>query len=177
MEYPKEKLDVKILIEEKDNETLEEAKKLGLFGDPEKNVEAIPTENYREFLKVFDPVVIPRADITTKPRACNYGLHRAKGEYCVIYDAEDKPDEDQLKKAAIVFSRSEEELACLQSRLNFYNAKENLLSRWFSIEYSYWYDFYLKVLTASVLRSPLGAQAITSGPNNCENLEVGTHTT
>jgi cellulose synthase/poly-beta-1,6-N-acetylglucosamine synthase-like glycosyltransferase len=156
MDYPKEKLDVKILIEEKDDETLEEAKKLGLFGAPEKNVEAIPAENYREFLKVFDPVVIPRADITTKPRACNYGLYRAKGEYCVIYDAEDKPDEDQLKKAAIVFSRSEEELACLQSRLNFYNAKENLLSRWFSIEYSYWYDYYLEGLDRVDAPIPLG---------------------
>ena len=120
---------------------------------------------------------MPKADIATKPRACNYGLYRAKGEYCVIYDAEDKPDTDQLKKAAIVFSRSEEALACLQSRLNFYNAEENLLSKWFSIEYSYWYDYYLEGLDRVDAPIPLGGRVIILGPDSCVNLEVGTHTT
>ncbi len=156
MDYPKNKLDVKILMEEKDEETLQEARSLGLFGDPKNRVEGIPLEEYREFLKVFDPVVIPQADITTKPRACNYGLQRAKGKYCVIYDAEDNPDKDQLKKAAIAFSNANENIACLQSKLNFYNANENLLTRWFSIEYSYWYDFYLEGLDKVDVPIPLG---------------------
>ena len=81
MEYPKEKLDVKILIEERDHETLREAKKLGLFGDSGEKAKAIPAGNYRKFLEVFERVIAPKADITTKPRACNYGLYRAKGEY------------------------------------------------------------------------------------------------
>ncbi len=156
LDYPKDKLDIKILIEEKDEETLEEAHKLGLFGDSKEPVEGIPTEDYRTFLKVFDPVVIPQADITTKPRACNYGLLRAKGKYCVIYDAEDNPNKDQLKKAAIAFARSNEDIACLQSKLNFYNANENMLSKWFSIEYSYWYDFYLEGLDRVDAPIPLG---------------------
>lgn len=156
MDYPKDKLDVKILMEEKDEETLGEAKKLGLFGEPTKRVEDIPAEDYREFLKVFEPVVIPVADITTKPRACNYGLLRAKGKYCVIFDAEDNPDEDQLKKAAVAFSNLPEDVVCLQSKLNFYNAKENLLSGWFSIEYSYWYDYYLQGLDRVDVPIPLG---------------------
>ena len=156
MDYPKSKLDVKILMEEKDEETLEEARNLGLFGELKRRVNGIPADEYREFLKVFDPVVIPQADITTKPRACNYGLLRARGKYCVIYDAEDNPDQDQLKKAALAFSCSDEDVACLQSKLNFYNAKENLLSRWFSIEYSYWYDFYLEGLEKVDAPIPLG---------------------
>jgi glycosyltransferase XagB len=156
MDYPKNKLDVKILIEEKDEETLEEAKSLGLFGEPKEMVKGIPAEEYREFLKVFDPVVIPQADITTKPRACNYGLLRAKGKYCVIYDADDNPNREQLKTAVIAFSQASENVACLQSKLNFYNANENLLSRWFSIEYSYWYDFYLKGLDRVDAPIPLG---------------------
>lgn len=156
MDYPKDKLDVKILIEEKDTETLHEAKNLGLFGKPTKGLEGLESVKYREFLEVFEPVIIPKADIMTKPRACNYGLIRAIGEYCVIYDAEDNPDPDQLKKSAAAFSSSKENVACLQSRLNFYNAKENLLTRWFSIEYSYWYDYYLEGLDQVGAPIPLG---------------------
>ncbi|MCW4047825.1 MAG: glycosyltransferase [Candidatus Bathyarchaeota archaeon] len=156
LDYPKNRLDVKILMEEKDEETLNEARILGLFGKPQTQVEGIPPHEYREFLKIFEPVVVPKADITTKPRACNYGLLRAKGKYCVIYDAEDKPDQDQLKKAAVAFAKAPQKTACLQSKLNFYNAKENLLTRWFSIEYSYWYDYYLSGLDKTDTPIPLG---------------------
>jgi len=156
MDYPKNKLDVKILMEETDEETLGEAKKLGLFGEPTKCVEGIPAENYREFLKIFEPIIIPKADITTKPRACNYGLLRAKGKYCVIFDAEDNPDEDQVKNAAVTFANMPQDIVCLQSKLNFYNAHENVLTGWFSIEYSYWYDYYLQGLDRVDVPIPLG---------------------
>jgi len=156
MDYPKEKLDVKILMEEKDKETLREASRLGLFGNPETIIEPMDIHQYREFLKTFDAVVVPDAKITTKPRACNFGLLRAKGEYCVIYDAEDDPEPDQLKKAVLAFSRFDKNLVCLQSRLNFYNPKENLLTRWFSLEYSYWYEYYLEGLDQVGAPLPLG---------------------
>jgi glycosyltransferase XagB len=157
LNYPKSKLDIKILLEERDEETINEAKALGLFGgEPEKYAEGIPIEEYCEFIKLFDPIVIPGAKVTTKPRACNYGLLRAKGEFCVIYDAEDNPDPDQLKKAAIVFMRSPEEVVCLQSKLNFYNANENIITRWFSIEYANWYEFYLQGLDWIEAPIPLG---------------------
>ena len=156
MDYPKDKLDVKLLMEEKDEETLDEAKKLGLFGEPTEFVEGIPTGEYRDFLKIFDPIVVPAADITTKPRACNYGLLRAKGKYCVIFDAEDNPDQDQLKKAAVAFANLPDDVMCLQSKLNFYNANENALAGWFSIEYSYWYDYYLEGLDRVDVPIPLG---------------------
>jgi cellulose synthase/poly-beta-1,6-N-acetylglucosamine synthase-like glycosyltransferase len=156
LNYPKEKLDIKILMEENDEETINEAKTLGLFGSPQKMVDGIPSKEYTEFLKLFDPIVIPSSEITTKPRACNYGLLRAKGEYCVIYDAEDKPDPDQLRKAAIVFLRSDTNVACLQSKLNFYNANENILTKWFSIEYGCWFEFYLQGLDWINAPIPLG---------------------
>jgi hypothetical protein len=156
MDYPKDKLDVKILMEEKDEETLREAKALGLFGKPEKFVDGIPKERYLDFLKVFEPVIVPVADITTKPRACNYGLLRAKGKFCVIFDAEDNPDEDQLKKAAVAFANLPEDIVCLQSKLNFYNADENVLTGWFSIEYAYWFDYYLEGLDKVDAPIPLG---------------------
>lgn len=156
LDYPRDKLDIKILMEEKDIETINEAKLLGLFGSPTKMAEGIPKEEYRQFLKLFDPVIIPNAEVTTKPRACNYGLLRAKGELCVIYDAEDKPDPNQLKKAAIVFLRSPEEVVCLQSKLGIYNADENILTKWFSIEYSHWFEFYLQGLDWIDAPIPLG---------------------
>ncbi len=156
LNYPKDKLDIKILMEERDEETINEAKALGLFGSIEKYVEGIPKEEYSDFLKIFDPIIIPGAKVTTKPRACNYGLLRARGELCVIYDAEDNPDPDQLRKAAIVFLRSPEEVVCLQSKLNFYNADENIITKWFSIEYSNWYEFYLQGLDWIDAPMPLG---------------------
>jgi len=156
LNYPRDKLDIKILMEEKDDETIHEAKLLGLFGSPKKMVEGIPREEYAEFLKVFDPIIVPTAKVTTKPRACNYGLLRAKGELCVIYDAEDNPDPDQLKKAVIIFQRSPKDVVCLQSKLNFYNADENLLTKWFSIEYASWYEFYLQGLDWIDAPIPLG---------------------
>lgn len=156
LNYPKDKLDIKILMEEKDEETINEAKLLGLFGSPKKMVEGIPEEEYTDFLKLFDPIIIPTAKVTTKPRACNYGLLRAKGEFCVIYDAEDNPDPDQLRKAAIVFLRSNPDVMCLQCKLNFYNADENTLTKWFSIEYANWYEFYLQGLDWIEAPIPLG---------------------
>ena len=156
MNYPKEKLDVKILMEANDEETINEAKQLGLFGSPTKLIEEIPRSEYRDFLLLFTPVIVPLANIQTKPRALNYGLLRARGENCVVYDAEDSPDPDQLKKAAIIFLRSESNLACLQSKLNFYNASENTLTTWFSIEYGYWYDYYMPGLDWINAPIPLG---------------------
>jgi len=143
IDYPKDKLDIKILMEEKDDETLAAARRLGLFGEPEMVMDSMSFEEYREFLKPFEPIIVPDADIHTKPRACNYGLQRARGEFCVIFDAEDDPDPDQLKKAVLAFSHVDPDCVCLQSRLNFYNPTDNLLTRWFTLEYSYHYDFYL----------------------------------
>ncbi len=156
LDYPKDKLDVKILIEEGDEETLREAEKLGLFGEPEVTPSNMSKEEYRRLLRIFDIIIVPEADIRTKPRACNYGLLRARGQFCVIYDAEDNPEPDQLKKAVIAFSLSEKDCVCLQSRLNFYNPNENILTKWFSLEYSYWYDYYLEGLDRVNAPIPLG---------------------
>ena len=156
MDYPRDKLDVKILMEEEDEETLGKARKLGLFGNIEEVIAPMSLEEYRKFLSIFHPVVVPYAELKTKPRACNYGLKRARGEYVVIYDAEDLPDRDQLKKVAIAFKRLGPEYACVQCLLNFYNPRRNILTRWFSIEYSYYYDYYIQGLDKIDAPIPLG---------------------
>jgi len=156
MDYPREKLDVKILMEEEDEETIGKARKLGLFGNIEEIISPMTEDEYRRFLSIFHPVIIPNAELKTKPRACNYGLKRARGEFVVIYDAEDLPDRDQLKKTVLAFRRLGSEYACIQCLLNFYNPRKNILTRWFSIEYSYYYDYYIQGLDKIGAPIPLG---------------------
>ncbi|MEN3203153.1 MAG: glycosyltransferase family 2 protein [Atribacterota bacterium] len=137
LDYPQEKLDVLFLIEEDDAETLRACK------------EAHPPYNVRFIL-------IPRGQPQTKPRACNFGLAFAKGEFLTIYDAEDIPEKDQLKKAVVAFSKLPKEFVCLQAALNFYNPTQNILTRLFTLEYSFWFDYLLPGLFHLRLPIPLG---------------------
>ena len=137
MDYPKDKLDVKLLLEANDLETQEAAAQLSL-----------PSW--------FQVVVVPDGTPKTKPRACNVGLEQARGEFLVIYDAEDRPEPDQLKKAVAVFRKSSSKLSCLQARLNYYNPHQNMLTRWFTLEYSTWFDLFLPGLHTLGSPIPLG---------------------
>jgi cellulose synthase/poly-beta-1,6-N-acetylglucosamine synthase-like glycosyltransferase len=137
VDYPKDRLEILILIEENDDETWNAA----LAAKPP------------EFVQL---VRIPAGLPQTKPRACNAGLVFARGEYTVIFDAEDKPDADQLKKVVLAFRKGPTEMICVQAALNYYNARENWLTRMFTLEYSYWYDYMLPGLARLGLPIPLG---------------------
>jgi glycosyltransferase XagB len=137
IDYPKDKLQVAILLEEDDKKTIAEVKKMKLPA-------------------YFDVIVVPNSQPKTKPKACNYGLKFATGEYTVIYDAEDIPDPLQLKKAVIAFENSAESTVCLQSKLNFYNPQQNLLTKLFTAEYSLWFDLILPGLQGIDAPIPLG---------------------
>ncbi len=104
----------------------------------------------------FKIVVVPDGKPRTKPRACNYGLMLAKGQYVVIYDAEDIPDSLQLKKALLAFANHGTDVVCVQAKLNFYNIRQNLLTRWFTAEYSAWFDLILPGLQLANFSLPLG---------------------
>lgn len=137
LDYPSEQLQILFLTEEDDLETRVAIRSMGL-----------PAH--------FKIVTVPSGYPRTKPRACNYGLTEATGYYTVIYDAEDKPDPLQLKKAVLTFAKHDENLACVQARLNFYNPRQNLLTRWFTAEYSQWFDMMLPGLQKTRLVIPLG---------------------
>lgn len=124
IDYPRSKLDVKLIVEDDDGITINAIK-------------ALKCERMFEIVKV--PFSIPR----TKPKACNYALSFARGEYVTIYDAEDIPDPMQLKKVLGVFEQSHRKVVCAQARLNYFNREENLLTRLFSIEYSSLFDYLL----------------------------------
>lgn len=137
MEWPKDKLDVIILLESDDTESIEK----------------FDSMNVPEYMRA---VVVPNSIPKTKPKACNYGLDYAKGEYTVIYDAEDIPDPWQLKKAYLGFQKSGEKVACIQAKLNYYNQNQNLLTRFFTAEYSLWFDIVLTSLASLKTVIPLG---------------------
>jgi cellulose synthase/poly-beta-1,6-N-acetylglucosamine synthase-like glycosyltransferase len=104
----------------------------------------------------FNVLTVPPGTPRTKPRACNYGLLHATGEYVVIYDAEDVPDPLQLKKAVLTFASVAPEVACVQAKLNYYNPHQNILTRWFTVEYSLWFDLILPGLQRIGFALPLG---------------------
>ena len=137
IDYPFTKLDVKLLLEEDDLETRAAA-------------DAIQLPAY------VHPVIVPASLPRGKPKACNYGLIHAQGEFVVIYDGEDVPDPDQLKKAVLAFRKLPPTIACLQAKLNYFNSQQNLLTRWFTIEYSMWFDLFLPGLDAAKVPIPLG---------------------
>jgi len=137
LDYPKTRLDVKLLCEEDDVETIEKIRSLNLAPH-------------------FHLVVVPDSLPKTKPKACNYGLQLATGKYCVIFDAEDRPDPDQLKKAFVTFGRVDRNVACVQAKLNHFNQDQNMLTAWFANEYSMHFELILPAMGASESPIPLG---------------------
>ncbi len=137
LDYPTDKLQILFLTEEDDNETRDAIELLKL-----------PSH--------FEIVTVPEGNPRTKPRACNFGLLQSIGQYVVIFDAEDVPDPLQLKKAVLTFANHGPNLACVQAKLNFYNPDQNLLTRWFTAEYSLWFDLILPGLQKAHFLLPLG---------------------
>lgn len=137
LDYPRGKLDVKLLIEEDDDKTLNAVRNL-------------------DFPANFETIVVPFHMPKTKPKACNYGLFFCKGEYLAIYDAEDVPDSDQLKKCVVLFRKLPDEFVVLQGALNYFNKNENMLTRMFTLEYTYWFDYMLPGLMSLDIPIPLG---------------------
>lgn len=137
LDYPRTLLDIKLLCEEDDDDTIATIRALDL-----------PPQ--------FRLVVVPDSMPKTKPKACNYGLQFATGEYCVIFDAEDRPDPDQLKKAVIAFRRLPEHVVCVQAKLNHFNQHQNMLTAWFANEYAMHFELILPAMAATSSPIPLG---------------------
>ena len=137
IDYDPKKLQVMLLLEENDDETLMAAKQMNM-------------PSY------IETVIVPHSMPKTKPKACNYGLLKARGDFVVIYDAEDVPDPLQLKKAYAGFKRSPDNVVCIQSKLNFYNPHQNVLTRAFTAEYSLWFDLILTGMQHMNTPIPLG---------------------
>jgi cellulose synthase/poly-beta-1,6-N-acetylglucosamine synthase-like glycosyltransferase len=139
--YPRDRLEVLLVAEEDDattRATLEAA--------------TLP-----DWMRV---VVVPPGQVQTKPRALNYALDFAGGAIVGVYDAEDAPASDQLLQVAGHFARSGPDVACLQGVLDFYNPRQNWLSRCFTVDYAAWFRVILPGMARLGLVIPLGGTTL-----------------
>ncbi|MCW2951906.1 MAG: glycosyl transferase, group 2 family protein [Conexibacter sp.] len=127
LDYPAEKLELIVLLESDDAETIAAARA------------ARPPSTVRL-------VVVPDAAPRTKPKACNVGLFLARGELLAVYDAEDRPAPGQLRAAVAAFEAAGERTLCVQARLRFWNAPANLLTRLSGLECDHWQGAVLPAL-------------------------------
>lgn len=137
LDYPASKLDIKLALEADDMETISAAIRLK------------PHHH-------FEIIRVPPSALRTKPKACNYALRFARGEFVTVFDADDRPEPQQLKKAVLTFRTLPADVACLQARLNYYNAGANWLTRFFSLEYTVLFHFLLYGLQRLNIPIPLG---------------------
>ncbi|HEY3833104.1 MAG TPA: glycosyltransferase [Acidimicrobiia bacterium] len=136
IEYPRHLLEVLLLVEEDDSETLA----------------AVLAHAHDD----FSVITVPAGEPRTKPRALNYGLTFATGEYVTIYDAEDRPEPLQLRRAVVAFDRAGPDVACLQAQLAFWNFDQNLLTRLFEVEYRQCFELVLPAISVTDAPVPLG---------------------
>ena len=139
LDYPTHLLEIKLLLEDDDAETIAAAAALGL---------STP----------FEVVIVPPGGPRTKPKALNYALPRLHWEIVIcIYDAEDRPDPLQLPQGGRdVRVGGCPSTRCVQAELAYYNADENIITRWFAIEYRMWFTQFLPALSATDAPIPLG---------------------
>ena len=139
LDYPKGKLDIKLVVEQRDVETFSRLVELRLPGR-------------------YEVIVAPLGKPQTKPRALNIALSSARGDLIVVYDAEDIPASNQLRLAASRFA-ADKDLDCLQARLAIRNHGKSWLSKLFAIEYAILFDVINPGLCALDLPIPLGGSS------------------
>ncbi|MGR3626486.1 MAG: glycosyltransferase family 2 protein [Limimaricola sp.] len=141
LDYPRDRLDLCLIVEADDCATRAALSRLALPGWARQ-------------------VVVPTGRIRTKPRALNYAMFFARGSLIGIYDAEDAPAPDQLLRVAARFAARGPEIGCLQGVLDYYNARSNWIARCFTLEYASWFRVVLPGLDRLGLVVPLGGTTL-----------------
>jgi cellulose synthase/poly-beta-1,6-N-acetylglucosamine synthase-like glycosyltransferase len=140
IDWPPEKLEVKLVLEADDLETRAALARLDL--DPR-----------------FEIIIAPADGPRTKPKALNAALCFARGTFTVVYDAEDRPEPGQLRAALHAFLRYGHDVACVQAALTIDNTADSWLARMFTLEYAAHFDVLLPSLAALRLPLPLGGSS------------------
>jgi cellulose synthase/poly-beta-1,6-N-acetylglucosamine synthase-like glycosyltransferase len=140
LDYPREKLDIKLVLEPDDASTREALDAMNL-GPP------------------FEIVIAPKTGPRTKPKALNAALVLARGTFTAVFDAEDRPAPDQLHRALDVFIAQGDTMACVQARLTIDNTGDGWLARLFTAEYAGLFDVLLPGLAQRRLPLPLGGSS------------------
>ena len=147
LEYPPDKMQVLLLLEADDQVTIEAARG-------------------HEDSEIITIVLVPPAEPRTKPKACNYGLEFATGDIVTIYDAEDIPEPLQLRRTVAAFAMLPPEVVCIQSKLAYHNAHQNLLTGWFTAEYNLWFGYLLPGMMRSASQGAFNILSATSTDND-----------
>lgn len=137
LSYPKDKLQVLLLLEEEDEETW-------------------TALSYINLPAYFEIISVPPGGPKSKPNALNFGLARANGKYLVVYDAEDIPDSDQLLKSVATFRGARPDVVCLQARLAFRNGTSSWVTRFYWAEYITHFEWMLTGMATLGIVPPLG---------------------
>ena len=137
IDYPADRLDVRLVVEAGDAVT----------------AQALEGVRLPPWITV---VRVPRGPVQTKPRALNYALDGCRGSIVGIWDAEDAPAPDQLRRVAARFAAAPADLACLQGRLRLDPAGRGWLAQCFALEYEAWFGLILPGLSRLGLPVPLG---------------------
>jgi cellulose synthase/poly-beta-1,6-N-acetylglucosamine synthase-like glycosyltransferase len=140
LDYPPEKLDVLIAVEADDRETHA----------------AIAARKSRVPIAA---IAVPGAGPRTKPKALNVALPFARGTFAVIFDAEDRPEPNQLRRALQAFRAGGDNLACVQAHLCIDNTADSWLARLYTAEYAGQFDVFLPGLAGLRLPLPLGGSS------------------
>ncbi len=141
LDYPRELLDICLVVEEDDATTQ-------------------ATLARARLPRWMRPITVPRGAVRTKPRALNFALDFCRGSIIGVYDAEDAPDADQIHRVVRRFHERGREVACLQGILDFYNPRANWLSRCFTVEYATWFRVILPGLERLGFVIPLGGTTL-----------------
>lgn len=136
LDYPREKLDIKFVVESASPRTV------------------AAVQRYLDDAR-FSLVVVPRHAPHTKPKALNFALPLARGQYVTVFDAEDVPERHQLRKAATLFE-ARPDIACLQAHLLITNGSTNWIARLFAAEYAGHFGVLLPAIARLGLPMPLG---------------------
>lgn len=137
IDWPHELLDIKLVLESGDDETIAAARRFA--SGPQ-----------------YEIVVVPPVGPRTKPKALCFAFPLSRGEFVTVYDAEDRPHPEQLREAFATFSALPDSVACLQSPLLIDNRHPTWLSRSFAIEYAAIFDAILPTLAINGMPLPLG---------------------
>ena len=139
-DYPREKLQVIVVLEPNDLATRAAIARLGVM--PHLGV-----------------LIAPVAGRQTKPKALNCALPFARGAFTAVFDAEDRPDPGQLRAALDAFRSHGFDVACVQASLCIHNFEKSWLTRMFAAEYAGQFDVFLPGFSAMRLPLPLGGSS------------------
>ncbi len=136
LDYPREKLEIIFVVESRSPETIAAVRR--------------HLDDAR-----FGLAIVPDAAPRTKPKALDFALPLCRGEFVVVYDAEDQPEPRQLRRVVAQFRR-EEDVHCIQARLVVGNGRQGFLPALFAGEYAGLFTITLPAFARWNVVMPLG---------------------